>query len=306
MVFRVSEEKVGQEDQGVRLDTYLFRRGYYPSRSQAQKAIAAGKVMVNGAVPKAGHRLKAGDVLRILVEPPEPVELVPENIPLDIVYEDQDLIVVNKPQGLVVHPAPGHPRGTLVNALLHHCRDLSGVGGVLRPGVVHRLDKDTSGLLVVAKNDFAHLELAKQLKARTMRRAYLALVYGQPPPQGTIRAAIGRHQRDRKKMAVRPDRGKEAVTHYQVLEYLPGYALVEARLETGRTHQVRVHLAHLGHPVVGDPLYAKRRPPFPVPGQLLHAYRLSFQHPRTGNLLEFTVSLPPVFAKVLESLRSST
>lgn len=294
---------VGLEEQGKRLDVYLFTRGFFPSRAQAQKAIAGGQVVVNGQRVKAGHRLRAGDHISISWQPPAPPSVEPEAIPLDVVYEDADLLVINKPQGLVVHPAPGHPRGTLVNALLHHCGDLSGIGGSLRPGIVHRLDKDTSGLLVVAKNDLAHLELAKQLKAHAMQRVYLALVHGHPPREGTIRAAIGRHERERKKMAVRPGKGKEAVTHYRVLEYLDGYALVEARLETGRTHQVRVHLSSIGHPVVGDPLYSRRRPPVPVTGQLLHAHRLAFRHPRTGRPMEFTAPLPPAFEAVLHYLR---
>lgn len=299
----VKELTVGEEGQGKRLDLYLADRGLFPSRAQAQRAIAAGQVVVNGQRVKASYRLRTGDRLSLSWQPPAPPSLVPEAIPLDVVYEDQDLLVINKPQGLVVHPAPGHPRGTLVNALLHHCRDLSGIGGSLRPGIVHRLDKDTSGLLVVAKNDRAHLELAKQLKDHAVQRVYLALVYGHPPRAGTIRAAIGRHARERKKMAVRPDGGKEAVTHFRVLEYFDGYALVEARLETGRTHQVRVHLASLGHPVVGDPLYSRRRPPWPVAGQLLHAQRLVFRHPISGRPMEFTAPLPPAFAAVLHQLR---
>jgi 23S rRNA pseudouridine1911/1915/1917 synthase len=293
----------GGEHAGRRLDAYLSQQGQFPSRAQAQKAISGGLVLVNGEKVKPGYRLRAGDRIRVAWRPPAPLLLEPEEIPLDIVYEDEDLLVVNKPQGLVVHPAPGHPRGTLVNALLHRCRDLAGIGGTLRPGIVHRLDKDTSGLLLVAKNDLAHLDLTGQLKAHAVQRVYLALVHGRPPAAGTISAPIGRHERQRKKMAVRPGGGKEAITHYRVVEDLDGYALVEATLETGRTHQVRVHLASIGHPVVGDPLYGGRRSPVPVAGQLLHAYRLSFRHPRTGRPMEFTAPLPPAFAAALEHLR---
>jgi 23S rRNA pseudouridine1911/1915/1917 synthase len=300
-----SEKEVtaGPEVRGRRLDVFLFEQGLFPSRAQAQKAVAAGRVTVNGVRVKAGYRLRPKDRVSVHLEPPEPSVLVPEDIPLEVVYEDSDLLVINKPQGLVVHPAPGHPRGTLVNALLRRCPDLSGIGGSLRPGVVHRLDKDTSGLMVVAKNDFTHLELARQLQERTLRRVYLALVHGRPPLTGTVRAPVGRHQRDRKKMAVRTEGGKEAVTHYRVREYFPDYALLEVSLETGRTHQIRVHLASLGHPVVGDPLYGRRRPPLPVPGQLLHACRLAFRHPRNGERLEFTAPLPPAFEEVLRHLR---
>lgn len=297
------ELTAGEEDRGKRLDVYLHERQSFPSRAQAQRAIAGGEVRVNGEKVKAGYRLRAGDRIEITWRPPSPPALAPEEMALDIVYEDEDLLVINKPQGLVVHPAPGHLRGTLVNALLHHCRDLSGIGGTLRPGIVHRLDKDTSGLILVAKHDHAHLCLAKQLKAHTVQRVYLALVHGHPPAAGTIDAPIGRHVRQRKKMSVRLSGGKKAVTHFRVLEYLAAYALVEAKLETGRTHQVRVHLASLGHPVVGDPLYGRRRPSLSVPGQLLHAYRLSFYHPRSGRLMEFTAPLPPVFAATLEALR---
>ncbi|MGB9885565.1 MAG: RluA family pseudouridine synthase [Moorellales bacterium] len=294
---------VGPEETGRRLDVYLFQGGFFPSRAQAQRAIANGRVTVNGQPVKSGYRLRSGDRLRVEWEPPAPISLAAEDIPLEVLYEDQDLLVVNKPQGLVVHPAPGHAQGTLVNALLKRCPDLSGIGGALRPGVVHRLDKDTSGLMVVAKNDGAHLELARQLKERTLSRVYLALVHGRPPLAGTVRAPVGRHPKERKKMAVRTEGGKEAVTHYRVLEYFPGYALLEVRLETGRTHQIRVHLASLGHPVVGDRLYGRRQPPLPVPGQLLHAFRLAFRHPRTGEHLEFSAPPPPAFASLLRHLR---
>jgi 23S rRNA pseudouridine1911/1915/1917 synthase len=293
----------GPDDRGQRLDVYLFERGLFPSRAQAQRAIASGRVTVNGQKTKSGYRLRPGDRLRVEWEPPAPVSLTAEDIPLEVVYEDEDLLVVNKPQGLVVHPAPGHAQGTLVNALLKRCPDLSGIGGALRPGVVHRLDKDTSGLMVVAKNDLAHLELARQLKERTLSRVYLALVHGHPPLTGTIRAPVGRHPKERKKMAVRREGGKEAVTHYRVLEYFSDYALLEVKLETGRTHQIRVHLASVGHPVVGDRLYGRRQPPLPVPGQLLHAFRLAFRHPRTGEVLEFSAPPPLAFASVLRHLR---
>lgn len=228
---------------------------------------------------------------------------MPEEIPLDIVYEDADLVVVNKPRGMVVHPAAGNYRGTLVNALLNHCRDLSGINRALRPGIVHRLDKDTTGLLVVAKNDTAHLDLACQIKERRVKRQYLALVHGHPPQEGTVDAPIGRHPVHRKKMAVEPRHGRPAVTHFRVLERYPGYALVEARLETGRTHQVRVHMAYIGHPLLGDPVYAPRRPRLGLAGQALHACTLGFRHPRTGEYLEFRAPLPRDFEEVLEHLR---
>ncbi|MDN5346840.1 MAG: rRNA synthase [Clostridia bacterium] len=291
-------------DEGKRLDLFLARK-VNVSRSRVQQLIAVGEIRVNGQTAKASYRLKPGDHIEGRVPEPEELAARPEDISLDILYEDGDIIVVNKPQGMVVHPSPGHERGTLVNALLFHCRDLSGINGVLRPGIVHRLDKDTSGVLVAAKNDLAHLGLAAQIKARSMKRLYLALVHGKvAPDEGRIEAPIGRHPVNRLRMAVvKTKQARPAVTHYRVLERLGNYTLLECRLETGRTHQIRVHMAYRGHPVVGDPVYGPRRRPFDVPGQLLHAYLLGFHHPRTGEYLEFRAPLPEIFTKILSLLR---
>ncbi|HYH03713.1 MAG TPA: RluA family pseudouridine synthase, partial [Bacillota bacterium] len=226
----------------------------------------------------------------------------PEAIPLEILYEDGDLVVVNKPRGMVVHPAAGNYHGTLVNALLEHCRDLSGIGGIIRPGIVHRLDKDTSGVLVVAKNDLAHLHLAAQIKSRQMKRIYQTLVHGRPPESGRVEAPIGRHPVERKKMAVVPT-GKPAVTNYRVLEYFQRYAFLEVKLESGRTHQIRVHLSHLGYPVVGDPVYGWKKEAAPIVGQALHAAVLGFIHPRSGVYLEFTTAIPAVMEEALQWCR---
>ncbi|NLY75083.1 MAG: RluA family pseudouridine synthase [Firmicutes bacterium] len=280
-----------REDAGARLDLFLTRTGLWPSRSFVQKIIADGGATIDRKVLKASYRLEEGDRITVSWEEPKPLAAEPEAIPLDILYEDADLIVVNKPRGMVVHPAAGNYRGTLVNALLDHCRDLSGIGGVIRPGIVHRLDKDTSGILVAAKNDYAHLHLAAQLKARTMKRVYQALVHGNPPESGRVEAPIGRDPVARKKMAVVAN-GKPAATNYRVVEYFPKFALLEARLESGRTHQIRVHLSHLGYPVVGDPLYGRKREIVPISGQALHAGTLGFIHPRSSEYLEFSKPVP--------------
>lgn len=297
---------VSPAEKGTRLDLYLKSQAPELSRSRIKQLILEGKVTVNGVtIPKPSYEVKEGERIKLSLPPPEEPQLSPEEIPLEIVYEDEDLVVVNKPQGMVVHPAPGNYRGTLVNALLFHCRDLSGIGGILRPGIVHRLDKDTSGLLVVAKNDRAHLDLAAQIKAREVKRAYLALVHGVPSPkEGTISAPLGRHPVQRQKRAVNPARGKPALTFYTVREEFPDFALVEARLATGRTHQIRVHFAFLGHPVVGDPVYGKRRNPFGLKKQVLHAYLLGFRHPRKNTYLEFQAPLPAYFAEILNYLRA--
>lgn len=310
---------VGPADAGVRLDRFLQARAPELSRTRLQALIAAGRVHVTGGHPKASHRLRAGARVAVEVPPPEPVALTHEAMPLDIVYEDADLLVVNKPTGLVVHPGAGHRAGTLVNALLAHCGPaLSGIGGARRPGIVHRLDRGTSGLLVVAKVDHAHLGLARQLKARTVERRYLALVHGRPPhTAGVIETAIGRDPRDRLRMSVRPaGAGRPALTRYRVLERFARpapFTLVEVTLGTGRTHQVRVHLAHLGVPVVGDRTY-HRRGTAPLDadllarvaglgGQALHAVVLGFTHPRTGVWHRFEAPLPPAFAELLAWLR---
>ncbi len=270
------------------------------SRSQLQKWIEDGHVTVNGQVVKTKYKLKAGDVVKIIPEAPQTIDLEPEDIPLDIVYEDDDVIVVNKPAGMVVHPAPGHPGHTLVNALLYHS-PLSTINGEFRPGIVHRIDKDTSGLLMVAKNDLAHRSLAAQLKAKTNQREYAALVHGViKEDQGTIDAPLGRSKKDRKKQAVVMD-GRHAVTHFEVVKRYRHYTLVKCRLETGRTHQIRVHMAYIGHPLAGDPLYGPRKT-LAGPGQYLHAGLLGFKHPRTGQEMIFTAPLPDYFTKMLEHL----
>ncbi|MCL6589960.1 MAG: RluA family pseudouridine synthase [Firmicutes bacterium] len=287
---------------GVRLDRFLSETGIWPSRSFIQKIIEAGGAVSEGKVLRSSHRLEPGMELEVSWQDPEPLMVQAEAIPLEILYEDSDLIVVNKPRGMVVHPAAGNYRGTLVNALLGHCRDLSGIGGVIRPGVVHRLDKDTSGVLVAAKNDFTHLNLAAQIKDRTMKRVYRVIVHGVPPENGRIEAPIGRHPVERKKMAVIPQ-GRPAVTNYRVLEDLGAYAYLEARLETGRTHQIRVHFSYTGYPVVGDQVYGWKKEPVPITGQALHAAALGFIHPRSGAYLEFTTEIPDVMKGALEWCR---
>lgn len=286
---------------GTRLDVYLAGESPGISRSYLQRLISEGLVRVNNALSKPGYRVKPGDEVLLCVPYPEELKVEPEPIPLDVYYEDADVIVINKPRGMVVHPAAGNYSGTLVNALLYHCRDLSGINGVLRPGIVHRLDKDTSGLLVAAKNDAAHLELARQLKDRQVVRRYIALAHGWiQGDSGTIEAPIGRHPRDRKRMAVVAGGGKPAVTHYRVVQRFAKFTLLHVRLETGRTHQIRIHLAYLGHPLVGDSKYAPKRSHYGLVGQFLHAAVLGFTHPRTGEYLEFEAPLP---AKLAEFLR---
>ena len=293
---------IGPESIGIRLDTFLSDAGVWPSRSFVQKIIAAGGVSLKGRPLKPSYRLEDGDELEVSWEEPRPLAVAAEAIPIEVLYEDHDLIVVNKPRGMVVHPAAGNYSGTLVNALLEHCHDLSGIGGVIRPGIVHRLDKDTSGVLVVAKNDLAHLDLARQIKARSMKRVYQVLVHGNPPLEGRIEAPIGRHPKERKKMAVVPN-GKPAVTNYQTLDYFKSYALLEARLESGRTHQIRVHLSYLGYPVAGDPVYGWKKEPVPLKGQALHATTLGFTHPRSQEQLEFSTPMPEVMAAAVEWCR---
>ncbi|MBN1889788.1 MAG: RluA family pseudouridine synthase [Thermoflexales bacterium] len=288
---------------GQRLDKFVTEALADLSRAAVQRLIADGLLNVNGHSIKAAYKLNTGDVITVRIPPPKPSELVPEAIPLDIVYEDGDLIVVNKPAGLVVHPAAGHTSGTLVNAVLAHCPDLAGVGGTLRPGIVHRLDKDTSGLIVVAKHDAAHQALQHQFKARSVDKLYLALVEGQPiPPQGIIDAPIGRDRAQRKRMAVVPD-GRPAVTEYKVIECFDKHSLIEARPRTGRTHQIRVHLAWLKFPVVGDRVYGFHHPNIPINRHFLHAHSLSFDLLADGRRTTFIAPLPPDLAAILAELR---
>ena len=296
---------------GKRVDIFLceYLPGI-PTRSAAQKLLNDEKVFCNNTVISKNHKLKTGDVITFIIPDPVPVEAKPENIPLDIVYEDENLLVVNKPRGMVVHPAPGHYTGTLVNALLHHCR-LSGSGGVLRPGIVHRLDKDTSGLMAVAKNDCTHAALATQLENRTMGRTYNGIVIGTVKKDFfIINAPIGRHPTDRKKMAVITSpthRARSAITNVKVLEHYAGkngrFTLIEARLETGRTHQIRVHMAHIGHPVLGDPAYGGLCRHFEPGGQVLHAARLRFVHPATNEESEFIADWPEYFREAIERIK---
>ena len=292
-------------DAGQRLDRWLAGQAGAPSRSALQGLMEAGFVRRNGAPANKKDKLAAGDRITLTLPDPQPIEAQPQNIPLDIVYEDDHLLVVNKPKGMVVHPAPGNPDGTLVNALLYHCRGrLSGVGGAIRPGIVHRIDKDTSGLLVVAKDDLTHQGLSEQMAVHAIHRVYHAVVYGNiRQDAGTIEAPIGRDPRDRKRMAVTPGQGKRACTHWQVLERFGRFTLLACRLETGRTHQIRVHMAHIGHPLAGDPVYGPRSVIRELQGQCLHAKELGFRHPVTGQELRFDSPLPAYFTTFLERLR---
>ena len=292
-------------DAGQRLDRWLAGQAGAPSRSALQGLMEAGFVRRNGAPANKKDKLAAGDCITLTLPDPQPIEAQPQDIPLDIVYEDDHLLVVNKPKGMVVHPAPGNPDGTLVNALLYHCRgQLSGVGGAIRPGIVHRIDKDTSGLLVVAKDDLTHQGLSEQMAVHAIHRVYHAVVYGNiRQDAGTIEAPIGRDPRDRKRMAVTPGQGKRACTHWQVLERFGRFTLLACRLETGRTHQIRVHMAHIGHPLAGDPVYGPRSVIRELQGQCLHAKELGFRHPVTGQEMRFDSPLPAYFTTFLERLR---
>ncbi|MFB3897664.1 MAG: RluA family pseudouridine synthase [bacterium] len=300
----------------IRIDRYLALQPNLGilSRTAVQHLLDQNLILVNGKPTKPSYHIEPGDIIEIAIPDPEPLAAESENIPLDIYYEDDQVIVINKPTGMVVHPAAGVKKGTLVNALLSHCQDLSGIGGVQRPGIVHRLDKGTSGLIMVAKTDLAHQSLSAQLKARSITRKYLALVYGiVEPKDGFIETQIGRHPKDRKKMAVVTEKGRIAGTYYKVLQYFNGYTLLECKLTTGRTHQIRVHLAHLGYPVVGDTTYANRKTrklPGAIEsavkqlnGQALHAQTLGFIHPITKKYLEFTAPLPPNYQKLLDIIK---
>ena len=290
--------------EGLRADAFLAGALENVSRSAAQKLLEAGAVTCQGRTVGKSEKLPAGTLVEVELPEPQPLEAQPEDIPLDIVYEDEDVVVINKPVGLVVHPAPGHPSGTVVNALLHHCGgSLSGINGVLRPGIVHRIDRDTSGLLIAAKNDKAHLSLAAQLQDHTLHRLYHGIVVGGlKEDAGTVNAPLDRNPKDRKKMAVVTG-GREAVTHYEVLERFSGYTYAAFRLETGRTHQIRVHMAHLGHPLLGDPVYGHAKGYPGLEGQCLHAKELCFIHPTTGETVTVTSELPDYFTTILEKLR---
>lgn len=292
-----------QEDQHLeRIDTFIATQNDEWSRSQVQAWLKEDFVLVNGEKIKRNYKVKQGDEISVSVPDPKPLEVIAENIPLEVYYEDADVIVVNKPRGMVVHPALGHETGTLVNALMYHCKDLSGINGVLRPGIVHRIDKDTSGLLMVAKNDVAHEKLAEQLRQKTSVRKYIAIVHGViPHEEGTIDAPIGRDKSDRQSMTVTEDNSKEAVTHFRVLDRFDEFTLVECQLETGRTHQIRVHMKYIGYPLAGDPKYGPRKT-LDIDGQALHAAVLGFKHPRTDEYLEFSSPIPKVLENIIEQL----
>lgn len=292
------------EQAGERIDKALSSIQSEWSRSQVGNWLDAGHILVNGESVKAKYKVRVGDVIAVDVPEVEDLEIIPEELDLEIIYEDADVLVVNKPRGMVVHPAPGHATGTLVNGLMHHCKDLSGINGVARPGIVHRIDKDTSGLLMVAKNDHAHTSLVDQLVAKTVTRRYTALVHGHiAHDKGTIEAPIGRDQKDRQKQSV-VDNGKHAVTHFQVLERFGNFTLVECRLETGRTHQIRVHMNYIGYPLAGDPKYGPKKT-IEFDGQVLHAGVLGFIHPVSGEYLEFSAPLPADFEAVLTDMRTT-
>ena len=295
---------VKEDESGKRLDAFLKEIFDDSSRTFLQGLITKGEVTVNEKAAKANYKVRCNDEIYVNIPEPVSMEILPEEMDLDIVYEDADVLVVNKPAGLVVHPAHGHYSGTLVNGLLAHCHDLSGINGVLRPGIVHRIDKDTSGLLMIAKNDEAHQSLAAQLKEHSVKRAYYALTHGViAEPEGLVDAPIGRHPTDRKKMSIHSKQGRDAITHYRVLERFGAYTFIECRLETGRTHQIRVHMASIGHPLLGDEVYGPARQPFSLEGQTLHAGVLGFIHPRTGEYVEFSAPLPAYFEELLEKLR---
>lgn len=299
ILLRASEESKNQ-----RLDAFLASSLDGLTRSQATRLIESGEVAVNGRAVSKSYKLAGGEDIAVTLPEPEPVEAVPQDIPLDVVYEDADVIVVNKPSGMVVHPAPGHPDGTLVNALLYHCAGtLSGVGGALRPGIVHRIDRDTSGLIIAAKNDAAHQYLSAQLADHTLARTYECIVVGAlREDRGTVDAPIARHPTDRKRMAVVAG-GREAVTHWEVIARYPGYTHVRCRLETGRTHQIRVHMAYIGHPILGDTVYGAKKEIPGLTGQCLHAVGLRFLHPRTHEVVELSCPLPEEFTRMLQKIR---
>lgn len=297
---------VEEKNAGIRLDQFLTKKFPDMSRSFLQKKIKEENVRINGKSVKAGYKLNAGECIEFTVEPPKELSVEPENIPLDILFEDEDIIVINKPKQMVVHPAPGHYSGTVVNALLYHCKDsLSGINGILRPGIVHRIDQDTTGAIVICKNDYAHNFIAEQLKEHSITRTYHAIVHNHVvQKEGTIESTLGRHPVDRKKMAMNVKNGKKAITHYKVLDSLNGkFTHICCNLETGRTHQIRVHMASIGNPILGDAVYGPAKCPFKLTGQTLHAKTLGFIHPRTKAYIEFDAPLPDYFLKLLEQLK---
>lgn len=292
------------EDEGIRIDKFLTDELEDLSRSYIQRLIKEEQIFVNDRKIKSNHKLRANDRIAVNIPDPRVLEVLPENIPLDILYEDDDVILINKPKGMVVHPAAGHYSGTLVNALMYHCKDkLSGINGVLRPGIVHRIDKDTTGIMIACKNDNAHNSLAQQLSVHSITRKYEAICLNSfRQMEGTVDAPIGRNPSDRKKMAVNRIHGKHAVTHYTVLENLKGAAYIECRLETGRTHQIRVHMASISHPLLGDEVYSNAKSPYKLQGQTLHARVFGFRHPSTGKYMEFEAPLPDYFIDLLNKM----
>jgi 23S rRNA pseudouridine1911/1915/1917 synthase len=303
---KMLEYVVSSDYDGERLDKYISQIDDTVSRSFFQKLIKDGNVLVNGIPQKANYRLSVDDVVSVSIPPNKELEVTAEDIPLDILYEDDDILIVNKPKGMVVHPAPGHDSGTLVNAVLFHCKDsLSGISGVNRPGIVHRIDMDTTGSLIICKNDNAHLCVADQLREHSIRRIYEGIVFGNlKEDEGCIRSLIGRDPKDRKKMSMRVTNGKEAVTHFTVLERFGDYTYVQFQLETGRTHQIRVHMSGNGHPLLGDLLYGPAKQPFSLQGQTLHAKTIGFRHPSTGEYVEFEAPVPEYFSELLMKLRN--
>lgn len=292
------------EDAGTRADVFLAAK-LGVSRSNMQKLLEDGRVKRGEKIIKANYKVRAGEMFVVDIPDPEPIEAVPENIPLDIIYEDDDVAVLNKARGMVVHPAPGNYTGTLVNALLYHCSNLSGINSAIRPGIVHRLDKDTSGIMIVAKNDAAHISLSQQIQSKTAVRTYLAVVRGNiKNDSGTIETQIARDKTDRKKMAVVKEGGRDAITDYEVLERFGKYTLVRCKLRTGRTHQIRVHMEYLGYPLVGDPKYSPMKTPFGIKGQALHSHTLEFTHPRTGERMKFEAPLPEDMHKIITRLHN--
>lgn len=290
------------EDAGTRADVFLAAKLGF-SRSNMQKLLEDGRVKRGEKIIKANYKVRAGEMFVVDIPEPEPIEAVPENIPLNIIYEDDDVVVLNKARGMVVHPAPGNYTGTLVNALLYHCSNLSGINSAIRPGIVHRLDKDTSGIMIVAKNDAAHISLSQQIQSKTAVRTYLAVVRGNiKTDSGTIETQIARDKTDRKKMAVVKEGGRDAITDYEVLERFGKYTLVRCKLRTGRTHQIRVHMEYLGYPLVGDPKYSPMKTPFGIKGQALHSHTLEFTHPRTGERMKFEAPLPEDMHKIITRL----